>query len=93
MSISTEERGIIQDVLDLNRRKTTQMFPQMMENPVAKYNDPKQLEQEINILFRNFPIIIAHASDLAQPGDFLTHDTQVFLFWSAAPKLEQSKLS
>jgi len=74
MSISTEERGIIQDVLDLNRRKTTQMFPQMMENPVAKYNDPKQLEQEINILFRNFPIIIAHSSDLAQPGDFLTHD-------------------
>jgi phenylpropionate dioxygenase-like ring-hydroxylating dioxygenase large terminal subunit len=74
MKISTEERGIIQDILDLAEQRTTHMLPDVMENPVAKYNDPKQLEDEINILFRNFPIIIGHASDLQEPGSFLTQD-------------------
>ena len=74
MNISNQERDIIKEVLDLAERKTTHMLPEVMENPVAKYNDQQQLEQEINILFRNFPIIIGHVSDVAEPGDFLTHD-------------------
>lgn len=74
MTISTQEQDIIREILDLEARKTTHMLPEIMENPVSNYNDPKQLERETNILFRNFPIIIGHASDLAEPGDFLTHD-------------------
>jgi phenylpropionate dioxygenase-like ring-hydroxylating dioxygenase large terminal subunit len=74
MSITTEERKIISEILDLAARKTTHMLPEMMENPVAKYTDPAQLEAEINTLFRNFPIIIAHASQLSEPGQFITHD-------------------
>ncbi len=74
MPISTQERDIIREILDLEERRTTHMLREVMENPVANYNDPKQLEQEINILFRNFPIIIGHVSDVAEPGDFLTHD-------------------
>ena len=63
MNISTQERDIIKEVLDLAERKTTHMLPEVMENPVAKYNDQQQLDQEINVLFRNFPIIIGHVSD------------------------------
>lgn len=74
MTISTQEREIIQEILNLAENKTTHMLPEVMENPVAKYTDPKQLEQEINVLFRTFPIIIGHGSDVAEPGDFLTHD-------------------
>ncbi|SDY87751.1 Phenylpropionate dioxygenase, large terminal subunit [Lentibacter algarum] len=74
MAISAQEREIIHEILDMEQRKTTHMLPEVMENPVSNYCDPKQLEQEINILFRNFPIIIGHTSDLAEPGDFLTHD-------------------
>jgi len=74
MTISAQERDIIREILDLEERKTTHMLPEVMENPVANYTDPNQLDREINILFRNFPIIIGHASDLASAGDFLTHD-------------------
>lgn len=74
MAVSKEERGIIQEILDLAERQTTHMLPEVMENPVSKYTDPRQLEEEINILFRNFPIILAHSSELSNPGDYLTHD-------------------
>lgn len=74
MAISTEEREIIREILDLNAKGTTHMLPTVMQNPVTNYTDPKQLEQEIDILFRRFPIIIAHVSELSEVGDFLTHD-------------------
>ena len=74
MSITSEERGIIQEILDLSSANTTHMLPEIMENPVTNYSDPDQLDKEINVLFRNFPIIIGHCSDVAEPGDYLTHD-------------------
>lgn len=74
MAISSEERDIIRTILDLNRQETTHMLPEVMHNPVTKYTDPTQLEQEINVLFRNFPVVIAHSSELANSGDFITHD-------------------
>ncbi len=74
MPISTEERDIIRQILDWSEQKSTHMLPDVMENPVSKYTDPAQLQQEIDILFRNFPIIVAHSSELAEVGDFCTHD-------------------
>lgn len=50
------------------------MLSEVMYNPVTKYTDPNQLEQEINTLFRNFPVVVAHTSELAKAGDFVTHD-------------------
>lgn len=72
--ISSEERHIIAEILEMAEKKTTHMLPEVMQNPVAKYTDPAQLEAEINVLFRDFPIIIGHVSDVADPGQFLTHD-------------------
>jgi len=74
MTITREERGIIEDILRHAEQKTTHMLPEMMANPVDHYTSPAQLEAEINTLFRKFPIILGHVSDLAEPGDFLTHD-------------------
>lgn len=74
MAISAEERDIIRTILDRNETATTDMMPQVMDNPVTKYTDPEQLQQEINILFRKFPIVIGHSSDVANVGDFFTHD-------------------
>jgi len=74
MPISAEERDIISRILDQNDQDLTHMLPEVMDNPVNKYTDPDQLKQEIYILFRNFPIVIAHNSELAAVGDFLTHD-------------------
>lgn len=74
MSISSEERHIIERILEHSAAGTTDMMPDIMYNPVTNYADPDQLKQEINILFRNFPIMIAHSSEMADPGDFFTHD-------------------
>jgi len=74
MAVTIEEQGVIRDILEMADNKTTHMLPDVMENPVSKYTDPAQLDAEINTLFRNFPIIIGHTSDVAEAGDFLTHD-------------------
>ena len=72
--ISEEERQIIKETLDHKANGTTHMLDDVMHNPVAKYNDPDQLRAEMDILFKNFPIIIAHSSDLPDAGSFLTYD-------------------
>lgn len=42
--------------------------------PVAHYVSDERLARERAILFRRYPIAIAAASELAAPGDCLTHD-------------------
>lgn len=74
MGTTAEERDIIRRLLDHDEQKSTDMLPSVMDNPVAKYTDADRLQQEIDVLFRSFPIAIAHRSELAEPGDFLTHD-------------------
>lgn len=74
MTISNEERCIIERILAHITAGTTDMLPDIMHNSVSNYADPDQLKQEISILFRNFPIMIAHSSEMANPGDFFTHD-------------------
>ena len=74
MGTSSEEREIIRHLLDLTEQNSTQMLPDVAVNPVSNYTDPAKLEQEIDVLFRTFPIAIAHRSQLAEPGDFVTHD-------------------
>ena len=74
MTISTEEREIIREVFDLVDRKTTHMLPDVMVNPLDRYNSAERVQREIDVLFRKFPLILGHVSQLAEPGDFLTHD-------------------
>ena len=72
--ISEEERQIIKETLDHKANGTTHMLDDIMHNPVAKYNNPDQLSAEMNVLFKNFPIIIAHSSDLPEAGSFFTNN-------------------
>lgn len=74
MTISTEERAIIARILDHSANGTTDMVSEVMANPVTRYTDPAQLDREMQTLFRNFPIIVAHSSEIAEPGDFLTNE-------------------
>lgn len=41
---------------------------------VAAYLDEARFAREVERLFRGLPVMIAHASVLASPGDFVTHD-------------------
>lgn len=74
MSVTDQERDIIRTILEFEQGTTTHMLPEVMENPVSNYTDPDQLKQETSILFRHFPIIVAHTSEMPNAGDFITHD-------------------
>jgi len=42
---------------------------------VDRYTSPERLDAEKRILFRQRPIIVGRASDVAEGGDFFTHDS------------------
>lgn len=42
--------------------------------PIEAYADAARLDRETETLFRALPLPVAHASALAAPGDFVTHD-------------------
>jgi phenylpropionate dioxygenase-like ring-hydroxylating dioxygenase large terminal subunit len=54
--------------------RTPQMAPEEMRLSPSVYVSPERFEAERRALFRRYPIAVAHASALATPGDFLTHD-------------------
>lgn len=64
----------IQHLLNLIANKTTDMMPEATSVSVDRYLDPARLERERSVLFRSAPLVVAHASELATPGDFITHD-------------------
>ena len=74
MGNSQEEIDIIRRTLHYHEAGTTHMEPELLRNPVSHYADPQRLAQEQSILFREFPIIVGHVSQLASAGDFFTHD-------------------
>ena len=74
MGISIEETNIIKTVLQHTEDGTTDMQPALMRNPVTTYTDPDVLAQEVNTLFRKFPIILGHAEQLPEPGSYFTND-------------------
>jgi phenylpropionate dioxygenase-like ring-hydroxylating dioxygenase large terminal subunit len=43
------------------------------ELPVERYLDPARLERE-RVLLRTTPVVVGFASQVASPGDFITHD-------------------
>ena len=72
MHSSDEEIDIIRRTLN-TAAGSTHLEPDILKNPVSHYADPAQLQREQNILFRQFPIIVGHASQVTVPGQFI-HD-------------------
>jgi len=74
MTPSAEEIEIIKSTLKHCDEGSTDMQPEMMRNPVTNYTDPDILQQEMDTLFRNFPIIVGHHEQLPEAGSYFTHD-------------------
>jgi len=74
MPISSEELSIIETVLAYCESGSTHLEPDVMLNPVTHYTDTARLKQEMDILFRQFPIIVGHVEQLAESGQFFVHD-------------------
>ena len=74
MNNSLEEQEIIATILNYCETGETDLQDEIMLNPVSHYSSPERLSQEIDTLFRYFPIIVGHAAQLRESGDFFTHN-------------------
>ena len=70
MGNSHEEIDIIRRTLRYCEAGTTHMESGLLRNPVSHYANAQRLAQEQAILFREFPIVVGHVSQLASEGDF-----------------------
>jgi phenylpropionate dioxygenase-like ring-hydroxylating dioxygenase large terminal subunit len=67
------ELSLIERVHALLDGRTFHMVEKSATTPARRYFDPAELERE-RVLFSRLPIALAHASELARDGQFLTHD-------------------
>ena len=74
MTSSKEEIDIIKTVLEYHDSGDTHQEADLMLNAVTYYTDPEQTKLEVETLFRKFPIIVGHVSQLGEAGEFFTHD-------------------
>jgi phenylpropionate dioxygenase-like ring-hydroxylating dioxygenase large terminal subunit len=65
---------LVHRVLAHLEAKTTDSDPSGERVDVRAYSDARRLERENEVLFRRLPLAIGHRSELAHPGDFITHD-------------------
>lgn len=55
-------------------RNSRDMVDAVDGTDVRPYFDPARLEAERRTLFRKYPLVLGHASQIPKPGDFFTHD-------------------
>jgi phenylpropionate dioxygenase-like ring-hydroxylating dioxygenase large terminal subunit len=68
------ELSLIDRLLGVWESGTTALADDESRIPVDAYRSADQFDAEKRTLFSGLPIIIAHGSEIARPGDFFTHD-------------------
>src|ERR1700681_4680057 len=68
------ELSLIERLLAVCESGTTALADDESRIPVEAYRSTERFDAERRSLFRRLPLIVAHASELASPGDFVTHD-------------------
>ena len=69
-----EEVRIIETILAAIENNEIPMGEGEFRRPVSNYISQDVLDQEVKLLFRGYPIIVGHSSQVQNPGDFITHD-------------------
>jgi phenylpropionate dioxygenase-like ring-hydroxylating dioxygenase large terminal subunit len=68
------QASLIERILAHVEARPIDMSDSTARMKVTRYTDPAILEAERRVLFRGFPLPLAHTSALSRPGDFVTHD-------------------
>jgi phenylpropionate dioxygenase-like ring-hydroxylating dioxygenase large terminal subunit len=68
------ELSLIDRLLVVREAGTTALADDEARIPVDAYRSRDRFEAEGRALFRQLPIVVAHSSEIAAAGDFLTHD-------------------
>lgn len=66
--------ALIERVLAQHDDGRVDMAERSAQNPVVVYTAPDRFEHERSVLFRRYPLVVAHVSQLAQTGDYVTRD-------------------
>src|ERR1700722_13960625 len=64
-------RAIARQLLKHLKDGTTDLAAEVMEIDPSDYTDPQVLRQELDLIFRRLPLVVAHTSQLPEAGDFL----------------------
>lgn len=67
---------LLEELLSLKEEKQAFLDDSPSTNPVADYHDHDRFEQEQQRIFRRFPLIVAHLSELEQTDGFLRRTIQ-----------------
>lgn len=68
------ELALIDQVLKQLETKTPDMEECGGSAPVAEYLDRGRYQRELELIFKGFPIALAHASELPESGDYITRE-------------------
>jgi phenylpropionate dioxygenase-like ring-hydroxylating dioxygenase large terminal subunit len=70
----TTQIALVRRIFDYLDRHATAMGERVHLEPVIAYADPEQASREQQRLFREYPLVLGLSCEVAQPGDFFTHD-------------------
>ena len=65
---------LIERVLSMLDAGETDMVESESRIPTSVYTDTERFGQERRVLFRQHPLMVGHRSQVAEPGDYFTHD-------------------
>jgi phenylpropionate dioxygenase-like ring-hydroxylating dioxygenase large terminal subunit len=68
------QRRLREELLDFIDNRSTDYAPDVMRVDPAIYYDPEYLQEEFEVAFGDNPVIVAHHSEITEPGGFLTVD-------------------
>jgi nitrite reductase/ring-hydroxylating ferredoxin subunit len=69
-----EEVRILENILATLENKHIPMGEGEFRRAVSTYTSVDLFQRELECLFRNYPIIVGHSSQVQNPGDYITHD-------------------
>ncbi len=70
----TTELELLDELLALKTNKTFYLEEETSKSPVSRYMSQDHFDREHQALFRNLPQMLAHSSELPDPGSFLRRD-------------------
>jgi phenylpropionate dioxygenase-like ring-hydroxylating dioxygenase large terminal subunit len=69
-----DQVAFLDRLLAMVRANTRDDAPGLSYASVDEYLDPRRYHQEVELLFRRYPVVVAFSGQLRKPGDFATHD-------------------
>lgn len=70
----TTEIALLEELQGLKDQKLFFLDDDVVASPVDRYADADRFAREMKAVFRGLPVIAAHASELPDPGSYLTRD-------------------